>query len=179
MSQTEKRLDQEKIQVGDYLSEIQYYEVIGITSRYFKVKNERGLEFEVTKKIAEEGMYSASQVLETQQVTATQMAEIFSQIKDSIFTISFQKQPNSLAVAAQLKELNPDTLNSDKKLKQFAKTLVAGAERTLIGYKISSQSCLGRSLVVDLELPEGKNLRQIDHRHINCLIHQNIKYLVG
>lgn len=55
-----------------------------------------------------------------------------------------------------------------------------GEERTLIGHLKSIEAHLGRTNVVDLEVPVGDKtlgLRQIDNRTINWLVLDNIKYV--
>ena len=52
-----------------------------------------------------------------------------------------------------------------------------GSERELVGRLISSEHLLGRSMVEDLLLPIGENrIRQVDHRTLESLIIDEIKY---
>lgn len=60
------------------------------------------------------------------------------------------------------------TVNFDKQ---------TGENRTLVGYKVSTENLMGRVNVVDLEAT-GHNLRQVDLRTIKSLIVNNIKYQV-
>lgn len=52
-----------------------------------------------------------------------------------------------------------------------------GSNRTLVGYKVSTENLMGRVNVVDLEAT-GNTLRQIDLRTIKSLIVNNVKYVV-
>jgi len=60
------------------------------------------------------------------------------------------------------------TVNFDKQ---------TSVNRTLIGYKTSTENLMGRFNVVDLE-KTGYNLRQVDARTLHYLIVNNIKYTV-
>lgn len=55
-----------------------------------------------------------------------------------------------------------------------------GKERTIRGRLLSSESLLGRSTVEDLDISLKENrIRQVDHRTINWLILDFIKYTVN
>ena len=45
-------------------------------------------------------------------------------------------------------------------------------------FLLSSEGNLGRSSVIDLDAPHGKNYRQIDHRTLESLIINNKKYIL-
>lgn len=51
-----------------------------------------------------------------------------------------------------------------------------GTVRNLVGHLVSSESNLGRSMVRDLNITEGNNLRQVDHRTIQSLIIGGVRY---
>jgi len=54
-----------------------------------------------------------------------------------------------------------------------------GTERILRGRLIQPEPLLGRSMVEDLDITDGKNrLRQVDHRTINFIIVDGVKYIV-
>jgi len=52
-----------------------------------------------------------------------------------------------------------------------------GVDRSLRGHFIKSEPILGRSIVIDLDLPTN-NIRQVDHRSISSLILDGVKYVV-
>ena len=70
----------------------------------------------------------------------------------------YRKQVDKADVRDKLNKILPDDLLSEKKRKEIAEQLTSGDERTLIGYIVES-SAFGRSLVVDLSVEEGNNLR--------------------
>jgi len=53
-----------------------------------------------------------------------------------------------------------------------------GEERVLRGRLVKPEPLLGRSMVEDLELKGVNRLRQVDHRTIQCLIVDGVKYVV-
>lgn len=71
-----------------------------------------------------------------------------------------------------------NTLKDAKKIKELAKELISGEEVQMTCFLLSSEGNLGRSSVIDLDAPHGKNFRQIDHRTLESLIINNKKYLL-
>lgn len=54
-----------------------------------------------------------------------------------------------------------------------------GKERVLRGRLLAAEPLLGRSHVEDLDEPDGKRVRLVDHRTIQYLIVEGVKYTVG
>ncbi len=165
--------------VGDKLSRISYLEVIRKTALSVTVRNQEGLEWDITSSIVENECYSASQhESDVVEVTKTEMAQIFSELGDSVFTVNFNKQPKVEDVFDTI--ANTGKLISNAEMKKRLVEGMKGEERTLVGYKTNTENDLGRSNVVDLELPitEKNRLRQVDHRSINWLITKNVKFKV-
>lgn len=57
-------------------------------------------------------------------------------------------------------------------------TKVDGSSRTLRGRLLSPEPLLGRSHVEDLDITSGSRLRLVDHRSIEFLIIDGVKYVV-
>lgn len=180
-----------KIKRETVLSEIQYYTVVDVVSDIVKVRNERGFEFHIQNKIVEEGSFSADQFDKQEKITKTEMGELFSSIGDTVFTVNFNKQVKKEDVKAALDTLYANKGGAiisksdfDKKVKSILSNVYEGEERTLVGYRISSDVVLGRSTVIDLNIVADPSktydvrLRQVDHRSINWLIYKNVKYIV-
>jgi len=92
---------------------------------------------------------SADQFAETEKVTKTEAAEIMISLHNRPFTVSFNKADKS--------------------------------ERVLRGRLIKHEALLGRSMVEDLDEPQDASkgrIRQVDHREINWLIVEGVKYIV-
>jgi hypothetical protein len=180
------RIDSKKLQIGEYLSEIQYYKVVRVSSTVITVANERGFESEVDKAIVEEGMYSASQYQSEKTVTRTEICEILERAGNHVFTVHFTKQiqekelKNKLLKMLESEEGSPlKPKDIEKAIKQQSKEIIKGEERTLVGHLIEVEQKMGRSLVIDLEVPSDQHrLRQVDHRTIDWLILKNVKYIV-
>ncbi len=52
-------------------------------------------------------------------------------------------------------------------------------ERVLTGYRLTNEgNALGRSPVVDLEIEDGHNQRQVDHRSLQWVVYRNTKYVL-
>jgi len=180
-----ENLNVEKIKVGEYLAEIQYYQVVKVNPKTIKVVSDKGVESNIDKDLVLE-MYSASQYQIEKSITRTEVNNILANIGQQIFTVNFNKQvkqddiKNKLLTAIKDEEGNPLTYEQiEKNLKTISKELNKGEERTLIGYLLEINNEMGRSSAIDLEIERGQNrLRQIDHRTINYLIFKNTKYLV-
>lgn len=92
---------------------------------------------------------SADQFDSTEKVTKTEAAEILITLHNRPFTVSF--------------------LKADK------------SERILRGRLIKHEALLGRSMVEDLDEPSDSpkgRVRQVDHREINWLVVEGVKYVV-
>ena len=48
-----------------------------------------------------------------------------------------------------------------------------------MGHLKESENHLGRSMIIDLNAPKHFNIRQVDHRTIDYIIHKNVKYSLG
>lgn len=183
-----KRTDVEKLTVGSFLSETQYYIVTGIeASGKVIVRNERGLEFGISKGIVEEGMFSAGQAEEIVELTRTELIEKFKHVGDTVFTVCFNKQPAATEINEAIEKCNKGKILSIKDMKKVVKEAFKGEERVLTGYLISTETGFGRSMVIDLDLPYQLNdstnkydtrIRQVDHRTLNWLVFKNVKYVV-
>jgi len=180
----------DKLGAGQFLSEAQYYHVDEVNDQGIIATNDRGFKSRITLDIVKDDMYSADQFEETKQVSKTELAEIFSNLGDAVFTVAYHKQLDSKEVIEAMQELYPNSggiASKDDYMKRVAslgKTMLKGEERILIGYKLGTDSNLGRSHVIDLQQVNdpAKNYdtrqRLVDHRTIKSLIYKNVKYVV-
>lgn len=179
-------INNEKLIVGDYLSEVQYYKVIKINPKTVVLVDDKGKESFVDKELIALGMHSASQYMSEKVVTRTEIKEILEKAGNNVFTVNFNKQVKEKEVKDKLlnaikdEEGNPLSFEEmEKGLKKLSKHLMEGEQRTLIGHLYSIEPEMGRSQVVDLEIPRGTyRIRLVDHRTINWLILKNVKYVV-
>lgn len=166
-----------QLKEGDYLSRTSYMRVKGVAGGAIFVENEQGLNWSIGRDIVEKECYSHNQVLETKEVTRTELIGIFSQTGDAVYTVNYCKQPK--VEDAYDAVANDGRLKTNAAIKKALKEKMKGEERTLIGYTIKPEPLWGRSMVVDLEQPDKQdNIRQVDHRTLNWLILKNVKYVV-
>jgi len=172
------QVDTKLLKAGDYISETQYYKVIRNMGNVSDVVNERGETMSISNKIFQEGAWTANQLLETKEISRTELAEILENAGDTIFTVNFNKQIKESDIVEAF--TNENLVGKDEKeLKKFAKSLLKGSERTMIAHLIRVDPKMGRTSVIDLETPVSvpNRIRQIDHRTLNWIIIKNVKYV--
>jgi hypothetical protein len=179
------KCDVSKVKEGDFLSEIQYYRVKSHSGGLpVVVVNERGYQFGIAESILAEGSFSANQFTETVQVTRTELIERFGSVGNTVFSVNFNKQPKVSDINDAIESANKGKILPIKDIKKLVKEAYKGEERTLVGYLVQTETGFGRSTVIDLEAEKGDKpdwdgrLRQVDHRTLNWLIFQNVKYVV-
>lgn len=179
--QVKKKLDFSKINVGERLSMTYYLKVTKKDRDSIDVlEQQSGQEFTIQgKDLIESTINSAAQWTEVRTINMSDAASILESAGDSVFTCNFNKKADEKSVFEALSQIKVADLADPKKLKKYSKEILTGAERTLVGYLIGSEPKLGRSQVIDLEIPAGThNIRQIDHREIQSIILKGIKYIV-
>lgn len=175
------KCDFSKVKKGAVLSNTMYLTVenVNSTDNSIEVRDQNGLNFAIRGKQLVEAMFSADQFTETKTVSMTEAASILENAGDTVFTCSFNKMATEDTVAEALGKLSVQDLTTPKTLKKHLKAILVGEERILVGHLINSEAKLGRSSVVDLQIPKGQhNTRLIDHRNINFIIFKGTKYIV-
>ena len=86
----------------------------------------------------------------------TELAQILSLCKETIFTVSFKKKIDVNEVEARLKGIN---LKDAKQLKEIQKIVTEGEDCVLTGHLAGFETDLGRSLVKDLNADPKNNFR--------------------
>lgn len=122
-------------------------------------------------------MDSATHYAKEVPLNMTQLSELLSTCGDTVFTVSFRKQPNEKNVCEKLKEATTDQLQDAKFVSTFSKEITEGEECTLVCYIVSAEGSLGRSTVIDLSSNHANKFRQVDHRSIISVILRNVKYV--
>ncbi len=169
---------------GQYLSEIQFYQVRETDSYRIELRNERGFEFGAARKIVAEGMYSADQFKETKKVSRTEMAEILTSAYGAVFTVSFQKRVTAKDMKETVANFNKGNFKSKKEMEKEITSSFKGTERILIGYLVKPEPIFGRCMCIDLEKDKGDNpkwdarLVLVTHANLNWLIYKNVKYVI-
>ena len=117
-------------------------------------------------------MVSGSQYDEEQEVTRSEMVQLMTGAKETVFTVTFRKKVDVKGVEKALEGMD----SSDLEKKDFVELLTKGDLQTITCFKTKSEQSLGRSLVIDVVAPYGKGYRQVDHRTVEELIYKNVKY---
>lgn len=140
---------------------------------------ETGESFGISVELAE-GYLHSTNYTEEEKVSMTEAASILESVGDKVFTVTFNKKPNPVEVAAKIEALS----DKDKRSKTKVERCMLGEERTMRARLVSVEPKLGRSQVIDLDIDKqikgdwDSRQRQVDHRTIKSLIVNNVKYTV-
>ena len=170
------RWDASRIQVGQWLSATSYYKVREITDKEsVKVAETRDSQTDITmaRDILETEMNSGLAFEKEEKVSRTDLVEKLIGAGESAFTIHFNKKVDAEHIKNVL-----SSAGAEPDLAQISKDVITGQEVQMTCHFTKTENQLGRSLVMDLNAPHGKNFRQIDHRTVNSLILKNVKYTV-
>lgn len=144
------KISSSKVKVGDLMALIHYVKVKqqGYNQLTVTGLDEGVDQFDVIGTDLIDQMFSADQFAEEVKVNKTKAAEMLVSSFNRPLTVSFAKQD--------------------------------GSERILRGRLVQPEPLLGRSMVEDLDINEkgDARLRQVDHRTINYLIVDGVKYTV-
>jgi hypothetical protein len=168
------------IKTGDKLSVTYYLTVLNKNSDSLDVEDQTGSKFAIRgKDLIEETINTAEQYTETRKISRTELIEVLENAGDTVFTANFNKLPNAESIAELLGSYSINDFSDTKKLSKIAKEVMKGEGRNLKGYLLNTEPKMGRSSVIDLEVPKGQhNVRLIDHRTLNFLILKGIRYEV-
>lgn len=184
---TSSKVNFSKTKPGEWQSRVTYVKVVEKYPSSQKVQNEHGYEYTQSSDIPEHESHSCCQFDRTETVTRTQAVEILEGARDTCFTVEFYKQPTHKDIASKLLTFN---LGEERfktkgefkqaKLNKFIKEeIMRGEKRTLVGYLLEMEPKMGRSQVIDLDIPISEHReRQVDHRSIVSIIIRNVKYIV-
>lgn len=117
-------------------------------------------------------MHSGSLYDEEVEVTRTELVDVLLKARESVFTCSFHKKVTPEFVSDLLNGVTSDSDLTSRR-KELAKSICMGQEVSMTCFLLSTEEKLGRSMVIDLSAPYGKNFRQIDHRTIESMILEN------
>lgn len=164
------------IKPGDVFSLLRYCTVVSVGADKFTVRTDDGNSWDVSKTIVAQSCYTASQFVETREVTRTELAAIFERCGDHVWSLEFHKQLDPNVVADKFTALDDDVRSlSQAKRRKLARDLLEGEARTMTGRLVShSPDVDGRYRVIDLALNEQ---RLVDPRTLEWLVYQNVKYV--
>ncbi len=179
-------LDFSKLQVNDCLSEHSFYKVVSKDADNVILQNDFGEGLQVSRKLAEQSLTSASQVDKTENVNKTQAAEIFLANPGTVMTVVFNKQVKEADVLKEILEAHQNSAPKDieKAFKATIKKAIQGEERTIIGRHNGSTDEFGRThfldMMIDKEPSKSYDARQrlVDSRTIKSIVVKGVKYTV-
>lgn len=167
------------LQVDDNFSCISYLKVLKIDGNQVTVQNHQGGQWFISKDLLVRDSFSGSYYDKEVKCTMTDLSQILEACKDTIFKVAFKTKINEKSIEEKLNEIKFASLSNPAELKKISKALAEGHSTEIVGHLVESENHLGRSLVIDLNAPPTNNFRQVDHRTIEYIIFQNVKYTVG
>jgi hypothetical protein len=173
-----EKLSAKDLKADQWFSSIIYNKVTKVDEYYVHVENQYGVRYMVEKSLTESESHSASQYTEEKRITRTELVDIFENANDTVFTVNFITKPTEEKAKQLLNNLNGNDLNNPAGIRKLAQDIIQGHESTIVGHLTSSEPKMGRSSVIDLNLPRANNVRMVDHRSLNWLIYKNTKFVV-
>lgn len=135
-----------KIKIGERVSSTYYLEVIGKSGQTITVKDCDGTVFDINGK----------ELIEDTLTSANQYTK---------------------TVKCSRTEMVEQFLNAKDAIFQVEYIKADKSRRTLIGHLTDTEDFMGRSTVIDLEeASTGSGIRQVDHRTMESLILNGVKY---
>ena len=171
--------DFKQLAPDQYFSNISYLKVNNIDGNKITVTNHRGSVWHVSKDILVRDMWSADHFEQTVKCNMTDLVTILESVGDTVFKIAFKKKLDEKKLAEDLSGMDLNDMKNATLLNKLAKELTDGKEVEMVSHLCESESFMGRSLVIDLNAPEGKGYRQVDHRTIQWIVYKNVKYILG
>jgi hypothetical protein len=123
--------------------------------------------------------FSADHYTREVKTNQTELANILSECKDTIFKVNFKKKVDEKAVLAKLSDVSHSDLQKADFVKKLSKEIIEGKSHEMVCHLTDAENPLGRSSVIDLNAPTGTNFRLVDHRTIDSIIYKNVKYSLG
>lgn len=176
-TETTKRCDASKVKPGAVFSRHSFGTVIlserGLGGGSFRIRNEKGFEWDVGREILEQEFSFADQFESEETVSRTKAIEVLTANPRTAMTVHFRKAPDPKAVAEALKA-GQGAAETDKSWRKRVEELMAGDERTMEGHHNSSFDEHRRLSFIE----NAKGPRLVDPRTIEWLICDRKKWVV-
>lgn len=176
----------ENLEIGEVLSETQYYKVVKTSGDKVQLVNDHGANVVVDNLYVEQCLHSAQQFDKTEKVTKTKLAEILKDSARQAITVCFNKQVKPEDVQKELSSiysqfnLGMTQADYDKKVK--AALNLKGEERVMVGRHYGGVDVNGRISFIDMNIDRDPSkdydtrARLVDPRTVNYIIVDNVKY---
>ena len=163
--------------MGQFLSMTNYLTVLNInqTTQMVAVRNQRGQTMSMSRELVET-LYSARHYDRVCYLNKKGMAELLMSVRDVVFTVNFTKKVQKANIEKLLSTAAQNCFADSSAMRNLAKELTQGEDRTMTCHMVNVEDDLGRSKVVDLETDDAEKNRLVDHRTINYIIFKNVKY---
>jgi hypothetical protein len=184
----------QKIKKGEKLARLSYLTVVdenahmGNNQFGVSVRNEHGFEWVISKDVLDNECTSATQYESVEKVSQSEMIEKILDAGHKVFTANFNKKPDPKVAIKKLQSLYPNKgvrgvgiakrEDYNKAVEEAVSILIDGEERTITCRILSVDRLRGRLSVIDLEIEDKHNIRQLDPRTLNWLIIDGIKYIL-
>lgn len=171
------RWDLSKLAVGNWFSDTKYLKVENQQSEsVIEAVTADGHNLVISADIVKNEMYSATHFGEERKVTRTELAGVIEDAGNMVFSVNFRGKTNEKKMAEMVKELDPEILNNKRKLNKYVKEMLEGKETQMTAHLARSEPKLGRSLVIGLDVRGPSKFRQVDHRGIESIVYNNVRY---
>ena len=126
-----KLWDRKKLAVGQYLSELAYYEVKKISGKKVSVLSSIGGEIDIDFDLLKD-MDSAQHYAKEVPLSMTQLVEVLETVNDTVFKVVFRKQANVENAANVLDGVSLADLKNAAKKASIAEQIAVGERTTMI-----------------------------------------------
>jgi len=180
-------LNIDELKAGDVLSRVSYMKVLEVFPFVVHVRNENGLEWTIAKAIVAGECKTPDHWNREEKTTRTAIAEkLCNAVRDQAFAVQFTKQATakraSMLIETDDAGCPEDATPALKKKRRTAlgKDVIHGEKRVLRGHLTDAEPFMGRTSAVDLDADttKGAATRLIDHRSIDWLVFDGVKYVV-
>lgn len=165
------------LQKDQCVSAADYMKIIGIMENYIEVQLSNGDINQVTSSYIG-SMHSSVYYRQEQECIRSELVEKLQSAGDKVFTVVFHKKLQPENIAMKLEQYKAKDFAQDKKLRKIAKDIISGDLCNITGRLKNSVAKLGRSTIIDMDVEGTNNIRQVDHRTIECLILAGTKYVL-
>jgi len=177
-----------KLQVGEVLSETQFYTVDKVSGNKVQLINDEGQSIIVDDLYVDKCLDSSVQFDKTEKITRTELTEIVVGSARIAMTVNFNKKVDVKDVKAALHALYPNKggIVSQAQFKKNVNKAVdlKGEERTMTGRHYGTTDSTGRLQFIDMKAVRkvgaayDSRQRLVDPRTLNWAIINGIKYEV-
>ena len=178
-----------ELKAGNVLGESQYYKVVKKVGDEIQL-NANGQNIVVDKKYVEEFLESGDQFTSEENITKTQMAEIFIANPRAVMTVEFFKQDKKKTKKAYKEDLQDqaDQVQKDFMAKGVSAIVdalanpvldyIPGELRVMRGRHYGDIDELGRIKFTDMDIDGAHNTRQVDPRTLQSVVVGGKKYIL-